>query len=278
MKKTFLARRNALFTFTGLSWGSGLLALACLALVVRALAPNFFWQVTTPAFTTSRLLGDTAHAFFARFNDAAGLTIKNDQLAKDNTTLVSENLRLQQQVTDLGALVDAHGSLRVANGIFAEVVARPPQSAYDTLVLAQGTRSGVTRGMEVFGPSNVPIGIIDTTSGDYARVTLFSAPKLTTQGWVGITHAPVMIVGGGGGLLSATLPRAANVVEGDTVFIGGPGMLPVGTVARVDGEATSPSVTLRITPLVNIFSLSAVLVRESGLDASGLFEATSTQL
>ena len=42
-------------------------------------------------------------------------------------------------------------SLKDASGILAGVVARPPESPYDTLVLAAGKNAGVTLGMEVFG-------------------------------------------------------------------------------------------------------------------------------
>ena len=108
---------------------------------------------------------------------------------------------------------------------------------------------------------------------DFSRVTLFSAPGVITNGWVGAGNVPLIIKGAGAGVLNASVPRSAGIFVGDIVFVPGPGMLPVGVVMRADSDPASPSVTLRIMPTINLFSVAWVTMRDTGVK---LFSATST--
>ena len=129
---------------------------------------------------------------------------------------------------------------------------------------AEGGRAGVARGMEAFGAGGVPIGVISSVLADFSRVTLFSAPNMTVNGWVGRANLPLIIRGAGAGVMNASVPRSAGVTAGDTVFAPGPGMLPIGSVVRVESDPSSPSVTLRIMPALNLFSIAWVAVRDTG--------------
>lgn len=277
MKKTFLTKRNALLSSTDVSWGAYALMGAVLFLFVRLLTPNFFWQIFTPVFKSADFVAETSHAFFSSFNNAAVLTLQNEKLQEENAALALENQTLIQKAASLGALANP------TSGITVGVVARPPESPYDTLVLAAGTRAGVTLGMEAFGAGNVPIGIITSVFSDFSRATLFSSPGVATNGWVGQKGLPAQagvsltMRGSGAGAISASLARSAGITAGDTVFAPGPGQLPIGKVVRVDSDPSSPSVTLRIQPASNPFSTSWVTLRDVGTTLRGaILQATST--
>ncbi|HUX80816.1 MAG TPA: rod shape-determining protein MreC [Candidatus Paceibacterota bacterium] len=265
MKKTFLAKRNALLTGRGISWGAWALGGVLLVLVVRLLAPNFFWKIFTPLFQTSDRIVAQEHAFLASFNNTATLTALNEKLTTENTTLATENQILQQKITNLSTLLGTVSSPETIPGVLAGVLARPPESPYDTLVLAAGQRGNVHLGMEAFGESGAPIGVVSSVLEDFSRVTLFSAPNMLTEGWVGHASVPLTIKGVGGGVLEATVPRTANIVLGDSVFVPGPGMLPIGSVVRIDSDPLSPGVHLRIMPAVNLFSVAWVELRATGV-------------
>jgi len=230
--------------------------------------------MVTPLFKMSDGIAGASHKFFAGFSNTAELALKSEKLANENNALASENNALRQKIANLSVVLGESG----ASGIMAEVVARPPQSPYDTLVLAQGSRAGVTKGMEVFGAGGVPLGIITKVSSDYSRAVLFSASSVSTAGWVGKNNVAVTLQGAGGGAMTATLSRSAGIAEGDIVFVPGPGMLPVGVVQRVDGEQSSPVVTLLIAPALNLFSVTVVLLRETGATFASSPTATSTSL
>lgn len=253
-----------------------MLVFAIVLLVFRLLAPNLFLRAVAPLFSASDALAAWSHAMFSGFKNASSLAVENEQLAQQNTALTNENQALSQKVTDLRILmcgqgvsastVDAKCPHAAPQGILAGVVARPPESPYDTLVLAAGTDAGIALGMGVFGAGNVPLGIVSSVSTDFSRVTLFSAPGVTTDGWIVHAHTtlPVTIAGTGAGALTATLARSADVAAGDAVFVPGPGMLPIGNVARVDRDPSSPSVTLSIAPATNLFSIAWVTIRDTG--------------
>ena len=265
-------KRNALLSSANVSWGTVALVVAIFFLFLRLLAPNFFWYICTPAFRLSDTLAQTTHVFLSSFGDAATLTLQNEKLASENAALVTQNEALLQKIDSVSGLAGGTG------GVTAGVVARPPESPYDTLVLAAGSEDGVRLGMEAFGEGNVPLGIVSSVLARFSRVTLLSAPGISLGGWVGHGHLPLIIKGSGAGAVTASVPRSAGIVVGDIVSVPGPGSLPVGTVTRVDSNPSSPSVTLRILPLLNFFSVTWVTLRDTGTALRGAFSSTTSLL
>ncbi len=247
------------------------LVVALLALFFRLLAPNLFWHVFTPVFRGADILAAKSHSFINGFGHTAELALENERLTNENVALTNENQALLQEVTGQGAL-------QRTSGILAGIVARPPESPYDTLTLAGGSKAGITVGQEAFGPGNVPLGVVSSVLADFSRVTLFSAPGMATHGWIGQAALPLTILGAGAGALQASLSRSAGAVVGDIIFVPGPGMLPIGSVVRIDSDPSMPGVTLRIQPTLNLFSLAWVELRTTGakLFPPPLAEETST--
>ncbi len=261
-----------------MSWGIIACAGVILTLFLRLLTPNFFWQIFSPVFRGGDALAEKSHFILSSFGDTAALTLHNEQLRNENAALANENQALLAKELTLSALLNSPVSeRRNTSKILAGVVARPPESPYDTLVLAAGTNAGVTLGQEAFGAGGVPIGMVSSVLADYSRVTLFSAPNTIMYGWVGRENLPLTIRGAGAGAMSASLARSANIAVGDTVFAPGPGALPIGSVTRIDNDPTAPGVVLRITPALNLFSITWVVLRDTGIGHTGVFSfATST--
>lgn len=272
MKKTFLATRNTVLSSARVSWGVFALAFALLVLLFRLFAPDVFWYAVMPLFRTSDAIAQRSRIALNALGDTSTLALRNEALVAENAALTNDNRALVERNAALLALAGSSASSRSnAQGVVAGVVARPPESPYDTLVLAAGADEGVMLGQEAFavpagrqGPGGVPLGVVSSVTAHFSRVTLFSTPGVTTAGWVGQAHTALSIVGGGGGTMNASVSHSSGVAVGDTVFAPGPGMLPVGTVVRVDSNPSSPSVTLRIKPLLNPSSISWVLLRDTG--------------
>ncbi len=261
MKRTFLAKRNSLLSSVGVSWGSLTLVAAILVLVFRLAVPNAFWHVFSPVFRGADALSAASHTFLSSFGDAAALVARNDQLTHENAALAADNQALLEKVKSLEAFGTSESATR---GIIAGVVARPPTSPYDTLVLGAGSDAGIVRGTAAFGPGGVPLGVVSSVLPDFSRVTLFSAPNMTVHGWVGHSQLPLTLTGSGAGTMQASLARSADVSVGDPVFVPGPGALPVGSVVRIDNDPSSPVVTLQIQPVLNLFSVTWVELRPTG--------------
>lgn len=262
MKKTFLTKRNALLSSANVSWGALALLVAVLALMLRLLAPNFFWHMSAPLLRGADALARESRMFFSGFADTAALAERNAVLMNENAALANKNHALLKRGADRDAL-SGSAPERGNRGIIAGVLSRPPVSPYDTLVLSSGEKDGVAVGQEAFGDGGVPLGMVSSVLADFSRVTLFSAPNMSMHGWVGRSNIPLEIFGAGAGALRASLARSAGVALGDAVFAPGPGALPIGSVIRIDSDPSSPSMTLFIQSALNPFSVTWVALRDA---------------
>jgi cell shape-determining protein MreC len=200
------------------------------------------------------------HELSAYFLDRRTLADDRDRLTAENNALRSANRALATQVTDVTRLVG--GRTEAAHRILAGILARPPVTPYDTLVLDRGEEDGVVVGSIVYAPGNVPLGTIESSTKKTARAALYSAGGRITEGWIGEKRVAISLVGHGAGTFSATLPRESMAQVGDTVYIPGPGALPIGTIVRIDTNPSSPSDTIHISPFTNLFSLTWVEVSQ----------------
>lgn len=265
-------RRNAIFSSASASWGVYALAFAIIVLLMRLLFPNLFWYTFSPLINIGNTFADRSHAFIVSFSDTSELALRNEELAKENEALANENSALIKKGESLSALLGISPAPLRGAGILAAVVSRPPESTYDILLVSAGSDDGVKEGMQAFGlPTGqariggIPIGVVSSVMDKYSRITLFSAPKITVNGWVGKSNLPIIIRGEGGGSFSALASRSANIIVSDIVYAPGPGMLPIGKVVRVDNNPSLPSVTLRIQSSVNLFSLGWIELRDTGI-------------
>jgi len=179
-------------------------------------------------------------------------------LAVQVDTLTQENRTLAAQAHDLQALLG--GRTQPAPGILASVLVRPPVAPYDVLIVDQGSDAQVALGATAFGPGGTPIGTVASVSKNSARITLYSNPGLQTDAWVGDSRVPVELIGAGSGGYTATLPKTAGVTAGQGVYVAGAGALPIGTIAKVNDDPSSPNVTLLFHPYLNPFSLTWVTI------------------
>lgn len=275
MKKTFLARRNALLSSANFSAGGVALAVVVITLLVRFLVPNIFWYVFSPVFSGADAIAARSHEFLSSFGDVSALTLKNEELVRQNAALANENQSLLRKASDLESLLGSSG--HVPEGIVAGVVTRPPSSPYDVLVLSSGARAGIVLGQEAFGPGRVPLGVVSSVLDDFSRVTLFSSPSMMVDGWVGEKNLPITLMGAGAGALRASVARSASIAVNDPVSVPGPGALHIGSVVRIDSDPSSPMVTLDIQPAINPFSITWVELRNTGPSfIASLSAATST--
>ena len=278
MRKTYLAKRNALLAPSALSVSVVLFAIVIAGALVRLAAPSAFLAAMTPLLRAGTAVARGASAAGSVFADAASLQNANALLASDNAALATENRALTDKVASLSALLGDASAPPAAPGIVLGVLASPPASPYDTLVVDGGAARGVALGMEAFGTGGTPIGVVSSVEDAFARITLFSAPGESLAGWVGDKHLPLTLAGAGAGAFTATAPRAAAIATGDIVYAPGPGALPIGSVAKEGGDPAAPFVVLSIAPAVNPATLTWIVVRDEGaaLRNGALVCATTT--
>jgi cell shape-determining protein MreC len=256
--KTYSGRRNVLLPRRLALVGAAFVLIALITLFMRLVFPGALVAVTRPLWWMSGVTSGGLHSLGAVFASPMQLQGELDAATAQITTLTDENKALAGQVTDLKKLLGARSEAPPA--VLAGVLARPPESPYDTLIVDQGGSANVMPGALVTGPGGVPVGRVSTVAAASAHIQLFSSYGIKTDGWAGEARIPVTLTGEGGGAFSAVVPKDANLVVGDTVYVGDGGAAPVGTIVRLDVDPSSTAITVRIEPLTNPFSLTWVLI------------------
>src|SRR3989344_6780446 len=144
-------RRSGLAQSVWLSLAA--LAFALVFVLMRLIAPNLFLHALAPALSLGDSLSAGVGGVLAGFADTRDLAVKNASLESDNAALSLENRTLTEKVKDLATLSSAiwrTGSPE-SRSILAGVLARPPVTAYDTLILSVGVAVGGGGGVGGFG-------------------------------------------------------------------------------------------------------------------------------
>lgn len=257
MKRTYSAKNNTLFPLQGVSFGTTVFVFFILIFLLRIIAPNLFLHIFRPVFYVSGRISSVTQAFFTSIKNTDSLIKENERLSEENMFLTNQKqflLKREKQVLSSQEQSDT------ALGMVVGVIARPPQSPYDTLLLGAGSKKGVFVGMTAFA-FGTPIGTVSEVLDDFSRVSLLTSPGVVTDGWAGEDNVTISIRGTGGGTMEATVPSYAGISPDDVIFVSGPGMFPVGRVVRTEENTFFPGMTLRIMPIVNIFSVGWVELR-----------------
>lgn len=260
MKTQFSRRRNSILG--GYPWlgPSALLVgvLVLIALLLRLVFPGALTAIASPAWMSGTALTAGVGSAGSFFGDKADLVAERDRLLAENAALTAANATVSARAADLARLLGDR--TEPVGGILAGVMVRPPVSPYDVLIVDAGSEDGVVEGSQAAGPGSIPLGTVESVTGGTSRIALYSASGQETESWIGEARIPVTLMGEGSGALRAIVAREAGIVEGDLVYVTGPGAVAIGSVVRVENDPSSPRSRIDIRPLVNPFSVTWVTI------------------
>lgn len=257
MRREYSRRRSA-FLRDVRPVAAVVVGIAVLIFILRLVAPGALIAVASPFWRAGASLSSATGGFFSIFHEHATLEHERDAALAQVAALSEQNAVLAAKDSDLMKLLG--NRTESTDTILAGVLARPPESAYDTLVVDQGSDAGVIVGAVAYGPGGVPLGTVASVTRSSGRITLYSAPAQQTGAWIGEARTPITLTGLGAGAFYTEAPREASTTIGDAVYVSGPGALPIGTVARVDSDPSSPKSVIRVAPAINPFSITWVTI------------------
>ncbi len=191
-------------------------------------------------FTTRQVLLDEVVALRAE------LAVREGE-RQERTALLEENSAMKKEMGK---------NTGTSAGLVAAILATPPRSPYDTVVLDAGARDRVAVGDEVFSES-VLVGRVSEVHDKTSVVSLFSSPG--TRISVTMVHngvgTSVEAEGQGGSGFIARLPREVPLAEGDEVHLSERPLTPFAVVAAITGSESEPFRTLYIISLAPINGL-----------------------
>lgn len=173
-----------------------------------------------------------------------------DQLAGVQVAIDRDKL-LTQENMQLKELLGRHSS---SSSILATVLAKPPMSFYDTIVVDVGFSDSVTAGDIVLALGSVPIGVVHAVQPHTSTVHLFSSSGQKVEVRVGKNTQTFAEAQGGGNFL-VKLPKGTVVAEGDPISAPGIGAEIFGHVESIDTNENDPFIYVRFCLPVNMSEL-----------------------
>jgi cell shape-determining protein MreC len=117
--------------------------------------------------------------------------------------------------------------------ILGAVLARPPQTAYDSLLVDLGSDSGIAVGDRVIVAGSVPIGTVAQVESNFSKVVLYSSAGESLSVIIGTsTQATAEALGSGS--FKVKIPREVPIIVGDPVAIPSIRAELFGSVVKVD--------------------------------------------
>lgn len=191
-----------------------------------------------------------------------------DTLLKENSALREKIVSQEAELVSLRGVEERERELLELLGrpgvsessILGTVLARPPETAYDILVVDAGSESGVQVGAEVVMPEGALLGIVEEVEEQVSKVRLHTSSGKRTSAILERHNIPVILSGQGGGNFRITLPRDVEVVVGDRILSAEVGAELLGVVGRVNMSPTDAFKEVLASGPANLFNLRFVLI------------------
>ncbi len=260
------SHRKKTYRYLGL-----LLVFIIVAHYVGILGPieRFFRSIITPTTTNLHLIGiemgdsyaltSNRKLFLEQYNKYRQETEEKNVLAAQIKMLNDENIALKQQLE--------FKKTSQFKMVTAEVVGRDLDNINKTIIISQGSSSGVSVGQIVVANSGVLIGKVIKTEPDTAVVSLVSDSQTRVSALILNKERSLGAVEGGHGLSLSLkfIPRNETVTVGDQVVTSGfepnvPRGILIGTVAVVENEAYKPFQQAVLNPATDLSKLIVVSV------------------
>lgn len=217
--------------------GAVVLVLICIGFFVfrgAGVVRNVVFSVFAPRSTDAAYAFLSRDALIARLSDAEGALARSRWQGTLLELMASENQELR-------ALT---GARELAPAVAARVIARPPRTHYDSLIVDRGEVDGVAEGNLVLS-GGIALGHVASVGSGTALVELFSNPGSEHDVLLGEPSVIAIARGLGGGAFELSVPQDVEVSIGDLVRLPGSRSLALGVVADVSSKPTDVSKTVR---------------------------------
>ncbi len=204
------------------------------------------------------------YASFLAPIDVTYVGLSRDALQNRLKNAEAELMRIRYQAVLYELVVSENRALRNAQtavpvGAIAKVIARPPKTHYDTLLIDVGVSAGIRVG-DIVAYEAFAIGRISSLSDSTALVTLFSSPNTSEDVLLGEPAALAISRGLGGGALEVSVPQGIDVKNGSFVRLPSRESLAIGIVLESTAKETDVTQIVRFSHPVSLATLEYVRI------------------
>ncbi len=192
-----------------------------------------------------------------------------EQEVASNQGIAATLAYITAENTELRNLLSASSSPQIVAG----VLARPPYTPYDTVVLDKGSDDGIVEYAPVYHGKGVALGYVHAVFPHMSYVTLFSSPGVESTVYIFGANLFTTAYGEGGGVVHLSVPQGIPLTKGDAVVLPGLHTGTLGTVDEIQSIATEPEQHAYVTLGVPLQSIRIVSVGTMPVNAVSFDEA-----
>lgn len=244
-----------------------ILIVVCVLFLLNTVAPNFLGNTSaTIALPLWKFRGFVVY----RFKTVVEAWNSKENLVQENTALREKILAVETTLLDRDMLTRENQTLRGMlgkNGVehmtLAEVLARPPQSAYDSIILDVGSDKGVKVGDKIVYPPRILLGEIIGVNARTSKAKLYTTGGETLDAIFDKENISAQLKGLGSGNFEVDLPREIHIDVGDLLVTAGGNHFIVGKVGNISFDVADAIQKVLVTSPVNFSELRFVEVASS---------------
>ena len=186
-----------------------------------------------------------------------------------NEILFQENKDLKNRMIDYSILEAENNHLKELLGripeknsfILANILTKPNNSPYDTIIIDTGNDNGLKEGSLVYADEKIPVGVVSSVYSNTSLVSLYSNPGTITDAVMDGSNVNVELTGRGGGNFEMIVAKDLNLVVGGTVVIPGTNSAVLAIIDAVISSPSDPNQKVILHSPVNIQQQKWVLVK-----------------
>lgn len=241
--------------FVGVTWVIAITLILWLALYFLPNFSNSLSLFLARPLWSARNFVTTELGFLSNMLRArASLVEENENLKTEIARAKADLVFYEALETEHKKLIESFGRNDASSRRLAVILAKPPQSPYDTLVLDIGSLSGIQSGDIVYGFGNIALGQVSSTDQKRSSVTLFSSGGFESHGVVERSDFAIALSGVGAGGFESRVPQDADIAVDDIIILPGQEPAPLGKVVKIESTPASSFKLVQIRSLVNLNS------------------------
>ena len=217
--------------------------------------------LAVPVWRADNILARSLRSGVDLFQTKRTLVAENATLRERLSSLEMELLAISQESVSESTLLALAGRGEKQDNLVVAVLAHPPQTPYDVIIVDAGSNHSVALDWKAYLPEGPALGVVSEVFSNKARVKLFSAVGEETNAVLERSSLPVTLVGRGGGDFKLIIPRDVNVEKGDKIFSPEIDSHLLAIVEEVSLEPTDSFKEVLAKSPTNVFTLRLVLLR-----------------
>lgn len=229
-------------------------------------------SITSPLYSIRYYIETSSAALPVFIRTRAELLSRIHELEQEVSSQQGVDATLEYVMEENNSLREL---LKTSNSprIVAGVIARPPYTPYDTIIIDRGESDNIVEHAPVYHGEGTAIGYVRAVFKESALVTLFSSPGVESTVYLFGSNIFTTAYGEGGGIVRLSVPQGIIIERGDMVILPSLDTGVLGTIDEVQSIPSEPEQHAYVTLSVPLQSMRLVSVGARSIEPTTFEDA-----